>query len=173
MTFEEFAETNLRSLIGLATAMSGDAGLGEDLVQDVLLKAHRNWSKIERLGSPPAYVRRMLVNEFVSWRRKWARLVPTAEITLTDDAPDHASTHADRNALQGQLDRLPRQQRAALALRYFGGLSDGEIAEALRCEVTTVRAYISRALTTLRGRSDALLTTNDQNELLTRQGQQP
>ena len=167
MTFDEFAAAHLRSLIGLATAMSGDPALGEDLDQDVLLKAHRNWTKIEKLGSPPAYVRRMLVNEFVSWRRKWSRLVPTAEIQLTDDRPDHASTHADRAALQTQLDRLPRQQRAALALRYFAGLSDGEIAEALRCEVTTVRSYISRALATLRGRPGELLTTNHHTELLT------
>jgi len=48
------------------------------------------------------------------------------------------------------LGRLPRRQRAALVLRYYEGLSDGEIAEAMNCAVGTVRAHISRALATLR-----------------------
>jgi RNA polymerase sigma-70 factor (sigma-E family) len=160
MTFEEFARAQTGSLRGLATAMSGDRGLGEDLVQEVLLKAHRHWNKINKLSSPPTYVRRMLVNEFVSWRRKWSRIVPMADVQLVDDRPDHASVHADRQALQAQLDRLPRRQRAALALRYFGGHTDTEIAEALGCEVTTVRAYISRALSTLRRQPMALLTND-------------
>jgi RNA polymerase sigma-70 factor (sigma-E family) len=163
MTFEEFVRAQLGPLLGLATAMSGDPGLGEDLVQEVLLKAHRHWNKIDKLSSPPSYVRRMLVNEFVSWRRKWSRIVPTADVQLVDDRPDHASTHADHQALQTQLAGLPRRQRAALALRYFGGLSDTEIAEALGCEVTTVRAYISRGLAALRLQPESLLT----NDLLT------
>jgi RNA polymerase sigma-70 factor (sigma-E family) len=170
VTFEDFARAQIGPLLGLATAISGDRGLGEDLVQEVLLKAHRHWNKIDKLSSPAGYVRRMLVNEFVSWRRKWSRVVPTAEIHLTDDRPDYASTHADRQALQTQLDRLPRRQRAALALRYFAGLPDAEIAETLGCEVTTVRAYISRALSALRLQSGALLTNDLSSELLTDEG---
>ncbi len=93
-------------------------------------------------------------------------MFPTADIHLVDDRPDHASTHADRQALQGQLDRLPRRQRAALALRYFGELSDTEIAEVMGCEVTTVRAYISRALSALRLQPGALLTNDLSTDLL-------
>jgi RNA polymerase sigma-70 factor (sigma-E family) len=167
LRFDEFAANQIGPLLGLATAISGDPKLGEDLVQEVLLKAHRHWNKIDKLASPTSYVRRMLVNEFVSWRRKWARLVPTADIVLVDDAPDHASSHADRQALQSQLDRLPRRQRAALALRYFGGLSDAEISEALGCEISTVRAYISRALSTLRVQRAALLTNDLSTDLST------
>jgi RNA polymerase sigma-70 factor (sigma-E family) len=159
MTFEEFAGTQVRPLLGLMTAMCGDAGLAEDLVQDVLLKAHQRWAKISKLDLPERYVRKMLVNEFVSWRRKWARLVPTAEIDLFDDGPDLATTHADRSALQSRLEQLPRRQQAVLALRYFADLSDTEIAEALGCSVGAVRAYISRGLSTLRTDTE-LLTTN-------------
>ncbi len=160
MTFEEFVAAQLRPLLGMASAMSGDPGLAEDLVQEVLLKAHRHWRKIEKLDVPAGYVRRMLVNEFLSWRRKWARMVPTAETDLVDDAPDHATSHADRQALASELARLPRRQQAVLAMRYFGGLSDTEIADVLGCRVTTVRAYVSRALATLRARPAALVTTN-------------
>jgi RNA polymerase sigma-70 factor (sigma-E family) len=140
--------------------MSGDPGLAEDLVQEVLIKAHRRWSKIEKLDVPFSYVRRMVVNEYISWHRRWSRVVPTADIELIDDAPDEATTHADRDALDAQLARLPRRQRTVLALRYFGGLSDSEIADALGCGVSAVRSYASRALATLREQPSALLTTN-------------
>jgi len=160
MTFEEFAAAQVGPLLGMAAAMSGDPGLAEDLVQEVLLKAHRRWRRIERLDVPPAYVRRMLVNEFLSWRRKWARVVPTGEIELIDDMPDHATMHADRQALATALAGLGRQHQAALALRYYAGFSDAEIADALGCRVTTVRAYISRALALLRAQRADLLTTN-------------
>ena len=35
-------------------------------------------------------------------------------------------------------------------LRYYEGLTDHEIAEVMRCRASTVRAYASRALATLR-----------------------
>jgi RNA polymerase sigma-70 factor (sigma-E family) len=160
VTFEEFVAAQLRPLLGLMTAMSGDRGLAEDLVQDVLLKTHQRWAKIERLDRPEFYVRKMLVNEFLSWRRKWARVVPMSDVELFDDRPDDATTHADRGALQSRLLRLPRRQQAVLAMRYFGGLSDTEIATALGCGVGTVRGYVSRGLATLREDGLQLLTTD-------------
>ena len=131
-------------------ALSGDLGLAEDLVQDVMLKVHQRWDQVSRLDAPESYVRRMLVNEFLSWRRKWGRIVPRDDMVLPDGHPDHASAHADRVLLRSEIDRLPARQRAVLALRYYGGLSDAEIAEAMGCRVSTVRGFASRALATLR-----------------------
>jgi RNA polymerase sigma factor (sigma-70 family) len=56
----------------------------------------------------------------------------------------------ERDALIDQLAHLPRQQRAALVLRYYEGLSDAEIADVLGCAQSTVRSNASRALATLR-----------------------
>ncbi|WP_342341501.1 sigma-70 family RNA polymerase sigma factor [Micromonospora aurantiaca (nom. illeg.)] len=56
----------------------------------------------------------------------------------------------DRDQVRSWLSRLPRRQRAALVLRYYEDLPDGEIAEILGCAVGTVRSSISRALATLR-----------------------
>src|SRR5579875_929378 len=117
MGFEEFVRSQTRPLLGLGTAMSSDAALAEDLVQDVLLKVHGRWERIAALDDPPSYVRRMLVNEYLSWRRKWARVVPVASAEPRwelDDTPDPATTHADRAALTEQLRRLTRRQRTVL-----------------------------------------------------------
>ena len=93
----------------------------------------------------------MVVNEFLSWRRKWARIVPHAQVDLDQsDTPDHADRYADADESLAELSRLPKRQRAVLVLRYYGGLSDTEIAETLGCSPGTVRSYASRALASLR-----------------------
>ncbi len=150
MTFEQFAATRLDAVLRFAVVLTNDRGLAEDVVQDVLVRAHRRWGEIEALEHPEAYVRRMIVNEFYSWRRKWARVVPRPADELDRAAPDHADAVTDRRTLLDEVAKLPRKQRAVLALRYFEGLPDAEIASALGCAETTVRGYAFRALKTLR-----------------------
>jgi RNA polymerase sigma factor (sigma-70 family) len=48
------------------------------------------------------------------------------------------------------LRALPAQQRVVLVLRYWGGLSEREIATELNCSVGTVKSRASRAITALR-----------------------
>lgn len=151
MTFDEFTATRLPALLRYAAVLAGGRALAEDVVQEVLLRAHQRWSHIGGLDRPEHYVRRMITNEYLSWRRRWARVTPHAHVEpARDDSPDHPTTHADRDALVTELARLPRRQRAVLALRYYAGLTDAEIADELGCAPGTVRGYASRALATLR-----------------------
>ena len=148
-SFEQFTDSCLVPLLRLARAISGDRVLAEDLVQDVMLKAQRRWSHIATLDVPEAYVRRMLINEYLSWRRKFSRIQLVAEL---DDAAvaDTTNQHALRDELRHHLQELPRQQQVVLALRYYLGLADAEIAQTLGCTEGTVRGYASRGLATLR-----------------------
>jgi RNA polymerase sigma-70 factor (sigma-E family) len=150
MTFEQFAATRLDAVVRFATVLTNDRGLAEDVVQEVLLRAHRRWTQIEDLDQPEAYVRRMIVNEFYSWRRKWARILPRPAEELDTRVDDHATTVAERRTLLAEIAKLPRRQRAVLVLRYYEGLPDAEIATTLGCSETTVRGYAFRALKTLR-----------------------
>jgi RNA polymerase sigma-70 factor (sigma-E family) len=150
VTFEQYATTRLTALLGTARAICGDPALAEDLVQDVLIKVHAHWDGIEALAARDAYVRRMLVNELISWRRKWARMVPHAQPTRDLAGPDEASAHAERDELLAEIRRLPPRQRVVIGLRYFADQSDEQIAEALGCAQGTVRVHASRALAALR-----------------------
>jgi RNA polymerase sigma-70 factor (sigma-E family) len=153
VTFDEFAATRLDAVLRFAVVLTNDRGLAEDVVQEVLIRAHQRWAKIGALEHPEAYVRRMVVNEFLSWRRKWARYVPQADVEpmmgQTTQA-DHADAQAERATLLAEVAKLPRRQRAVLVLRYYEGLSDAQIADVLGCAETTVRGYAFRGLAALR-----------------------
>lgn len=151
MTFEEYARRQLPSLLRTSRAICGDRHLAEDLVQDVLIKLHSRWHDVSALDARDAYVRRMLVNEFLSWRRKWARLVPHADPADGSVANnDHVAALAERDALAREIATLPRRQRVVVTLRYLSDLSDADIASTLGCSESTVRVHAARALAALR-----------------------
>lgn len=151
MEFEEFVRRRMPELVRFTCAMCADRALAEDVVQEVLVRVNARWSHIALLEAPEMYVRRSLVNEYLSWRRKWARVMPRAVLSGRDlISPDHADAIADRAMLVNELAALPPRQRAVLVMRFYGGLPDIEIADILGCRTVTVRGYASRALASLR-----------------------
>jgi RNA polymerase sigma-70 factor (sigma-E family) len=152
MRFDEFAATRLSAVLRFAGVLTGDRALAEDIVQEVLVRAHKRWPQIGEMERPELYVRKMVLNEYLSWRRRSWRLIPggAGQDVDTRLVPDHALGHAERDALLTELGKLPRRQRAVLVLRYYEDLPDSEIASVLGCAPGTVRGYASRALAALR-----------------------
>jgi len=78
VTFDEYVDGRLGALLRHATAITCDPHLAQDVVQEVLVRAQARWDHIGQLSRPDAYVRRMVLNEFLSWRRRFSgRAVPT------------------------------------------------------------------------------------------------
>jgi RNA polymerase sigma-70 factor (sigma-E family) len=160
VTYEEFVTTRLPGLLRFAVMLTGDPDRAADLVQDSMVKVQLRWRRINAVDQPDRYVRRMITNTYIDQRRLawWKRVVLRPEPAEPPPVPDHADTTADRDLLWTLLTTLPRQQRAALVLRFYEGLTDAEIAEVIGCSVGTVRGYISRALATLRSELPAVLS---------------
>ena len=150
MTFDEFAATRLDAVLRFAVVLTNDRGLAEDVVQEVLIRAHQRWDQIGMMEHPEAYVRRMVVNEFLSWRRKWARYVPQADVEPATTQADHADAQAERATLLAEVAKLPRRQRAVLVLRYYEGLSLDEISARLGRTPAAVAGLLKRGLKQLR-----------------------
>lgn len=133
MQFEEFAAARLPAVLRFAGVLTGDRALAEDVVQEVLLRASQRWDHLQTLDRPEAYVRKMVVNEYLSWRRRNWRLLPAGSAHEVDDriAPDYAGQHAERDALLAEIDKLPRRQRAVFVLR--SGSPRRSRASASRC----------------------------------------
>lgn len=150
MEFVDYVAQRRTALLRFATVLSGQTWLAEDLVSDVLGRAFERWPRISGMAEPHAYVRRMVVNEYVSWHRRIARTTPRPEVEPHGEPRDDAADHAERDAMIRLLAQLPRRQRAAVVLRFYVGMSDADIAAHLGCREVTVRTQISRALATLR-----------------------
>jgi RNA polymerase sigma-70 factor (sigma-E family) len=152
MTFEEFAATRMPGLLRFAAVLAGDRATAEDLAQEVLIRAYARWDRIGCLDRPELYVRKMMLNEFLNWRRRSSRQIPVGDMASdpASIAPDHAAEYNDREALLAELGKLPRRQRAVLVLRYYEDRGDSEIADLLGCSPGTVRSHASRALAALR-----------------------
>lgn len=136
-------------LLRLAIVLCGSQSAAEDVLQDVLMRAYTQWPRITALESPFGYVRKMLVNEHLSWRRRTSRQFLQAEAD-PEALPDHAERIVARDDLLRQVHALPERQRTAVILRYFEDLDDAEIARLMDCEPVTVRSYVSRGLAGLR-----------------------
>ena len=100
MTYEEFADARLAAMLRYAVMLTGDPHTAQDLVQETMVRVQLNWRRVARADSPERYVRRMLTNQYVDWRRgSWlARVLLRPE---PDDRPaptDHAQATADRDA---------------------------------------------------------------------------
>ncbi|OXM63976.1 MULTISPECIES: SigE family RNA polymerase sigma factor [Amycolatopsis] len=152
--FDDFVAQRLDRLLRYATALTCDPHLAQDVVQETLLRVQHRWSRIAGLRAPESYVRKMITNEYLSWRRlKASRNVTAAHSTLDalgTPTADPAEHFAERDAMRARIAALPRKQRAAIVLRFYEDCTDAEIAEALGCSAGTVRSHISRALSTLR-----------------------
>jgi RNA polymerase sigma-70 factor (sigma-E family) len=153
VSFEEFVAAHGRSLVRLAVVLSGDRQVAEDLAQTVLADAYRHWKRVHAATDPEAYVRRMLVNAHLSWRRRrWTTERPTDLRQETGaTAPDPADAVAARDQMRTLLNRLAPRARTVLVLRYYADLDDAAIATAMGVSESSVRATASRALASLRG----------------------
>jgi len=70
---------------------------------------------------PDSYLHRMVVNEFLSWRRKWARIEPSGVIEVMGTDPDPAGDVTARMELLAALCKLPKP---AVRARVSGGQAE-------------------------------------------------
>ena len=152
--FEEFSREQLPGLVKFAAVLTGDRELAQDVVQDALVRAHQGWRQVAAADRPDLYLRKMVVNGYLGWRRRWYQrsVRPTADVTGFGGptAPDPAWRIADADQLAGPLAELSRAQRASIVLRFYEDRDDNEIAAVLGCAPGTVRSHISRGLSALR-----------------------
>lgn len=153
-TFEEYVRMRGERLLRFAYVVCGDWYLAEDVVQEVLARVCRKWSRFANIERPDAYLRTAVVRQFLSWRRRPV----SREVSLTgvpelaSGGHDVATQHALRDEVWRLLATLPRSQRVVLVLRYYEDLADDQIAEVVGCRPTTVRVHAHRGVATLRER---------------------
>ncbi|MGD9959420.1 SigE family RNA polymerase sigma factor [Nocardioides sp.] len=150
LTFEEYAASSWPALYRYGYLLAGNHADAEDLAQQTLLKAHRSWSRVSGSDSPAAYVRRMLINTYLSERRPQARRLEVLTDAPPEPVHDKVAGPEDRMVLWPHVKSLPPRQRAVIVLRYYEDLSELEIADALGCSRGNVKSTAHHALRALR-----------------------
>lgn len=147
-----------------ALRVLADQQLAEDATQEIFV---RIWQR------PDAFVaargrfmswlmsvtRNRAVDEIRARGRRLRREAPGVDLTRDSDLPVDraendplyaAQAQEDQHRVRGALDDLPREQRLALELAYFGGLTQQEIAFQLHEPLGTIKTRIRLGMQKLR-----------------------
>ncbi len=157
MEFEEYVAARGRALEQYAFVLTGDRHRAQDLTQIALAKAFRRWRRVTRAEHPDAYVRRIVTNSYLDWRRRLGSTEEPVDV-IPEQTESSSADPADRIVLRDELQRalitLTPHQRAVLVLQHYEGHDDAAIAAILDCGEGTVRAHASRGAQRLRAALD-------------------
>ena len=150
-----FYTRHARAVFSLALAMLGEHTRATDLTQDVFLLVWRSAGTYQPTGSARAWLLRLARNRAIDELRRDRRRLAHESVLPKQalhalPAPVALADAAERQAVRDALAALPAEQRDALFLAFFQGLSHQEIATCLRTPLGTIKARIRRALQTLR-----------------------
>ena len=163
--FTAYVSTGLAPLQRVALLLCQDRQRADDLVQAAITKLYVHWGRARAADHLDAYVRAIVVREFLAERRSgWVR-----RVTLSAEPRDVRRTGAAVEPevvldMRAALARLPRRQRATLVLRFYCDLTVEQAAELLGCSSGTVKSQTSKGLDALRRAPEvgAFMTGGDQ-----------
>jgi len=149
--FDGWVTARAPALLRFAYLLTGSREAAEDALKAALSKTYERWSRVSVMHDRDAYVRRLIINDRISWWRKLARQkLPVDNAWGEAVSPDGAGLSLPgAGAVWRLCQSLPTKQRAAVVLRFYEGLSYPEIADLLRCPEPVVRSHVHRALTGL------------------------
>ena len=154
--FEVLAVAAGDRLFKIARLILRDVQLAEDSVQEALVKA---WRELPSLRDPErfdAWLNRLLVNACADQgRRHRSRSAEVRMLRLEPSQPDSSQATADRDQLERGFRRLKPDQRVAIVLHFYLGLTAQEIAETLGVPSGTVKSRLHYATEILRATLDA------------------
>lgn len=135
-------------MVRLAALLVDDPSTAEDVVQEAFTGLHRHWAELRDEAAAVGYLRTAVVNgsRSVLRRRRTARDYVPPHQANARSAESMAMLSAEHQAVVDALGNLPPRQREVLVLRYYGGLSESEIAEATGITRGTVKSTASRAM---------------------------
>jgi RNA polymerase sigma-70 factor (ECF subfamily) len=146
-----FCRSEYAKLVGFLDLYCGDLGVAEELAQESLARAWKNWRRIDAYDDPSAWVRRVAINLANSYfRRKRAERRANERFSHESPETEPPRDQAAAIVLREELGRLPQRIRAPLVLRYYAGLSFKEIGMLVDKPEATVRSLVHRGVQQLR-----------------------
>ena len=143
MGFRENVQAAIPALRRYARALTRNADIADDLVQDTLVRALRS-EHLFHGGEVRSWLYTILTNLNRNRLRSLARR-PALSSIEDNDAPDMAGPEAGGRDIERALATLVDDQRTALLLVVLEGLSYREVAEVQGVPIGTVMSRLARA----------------------------
>ena len=128
--------------------MCRQSALGDDLAQQVFLKAWRSLGGLRSAVAFDGWLKKIMVNVWLEEVRR-GKLITLGDVELADLVVHHDGTSA-RMDLDAALSTLPLDMRMCVVLAYNEGHAHPEIAELTGLPLGTVKSHISRGAARLR-----------------------
>jgi RNA polymerase sigma-70 factor (sigma-E family) len=148
----ELYSLHYTALVRLATLLLRDTPTAEEVVQDAFVAMHDGWQRLRDAENALAYLRQAVVNRSRSVRHHRAVVDRNMQKAPPDmpRAEHGAFILLERSAVLAALRGLPGRQREAIVLRYYGDLSEAEIAAVMDISRGAVKSHTARAMASLR-----------------------
>lgn len=140
--FGDFYRLELDAQVRRAVLLLGSNDIANDVVHDAFIAVYCRW---DTLDQPGPYLHTAVLNGCRGIHRQRSR-----QRRLLPRFVDRATPASVDEHLDDLLAGLPFNQRAAVVLRFYGGLTTEEIARELGCAAGSVGPWINRALASMR-----------------------
>ena len=152
--FEDFFGSENARLFSALCLVTADRHESEEIMQDAFLRLWERWERVRGLDDPTAYLFRTAMNVFRNrYRRAALGVRKTLSLTPSEDA---FATVEDRDAVVRALRDLTPDQRAAVVLTGYVGLSSEEAGTMLGMRASAVRTLATRARASIREKAGEL-----------------
>jgi RNA polymerase sigma-70 factor (ECF subfamily) len=165
--FAEFYDRYSTLLFSISSKILNDAAEAEDVLQETFMQI---WEKAERfnpnLGQPVGWAVTLVRNRAIDRiRASQRRNLLTKEAGIEFDIASKSSETANETVsgqekaklIHSAIVDLPAEQRHAIELAFFSGLTQNEISEKLQEPLGTIKARIRRGLLKLRDQLEGVL----------------
>ncbi len=151
----ELYDRSGRVAYSLAVRVVRDPTLAQDVVQEAFLALWRNAASFDPArGKAQTWmltlVHRRAVDLVRREDRRRADPLDDAPVATGEATDEEAWVRDRRRVVQGALGKLPADQREALELAYYGGLTQSELADRLGVPLGTIKSRMFAGLTRLR-----------------------
>jgi RNA polymerase sigma-70 factor (ECF subfamily) len=160
VAFAEFYDLYSSLLFSIAVKILNDPKEAEDVLQDVFVQI---WEKARsfdpRQGKPTSWAVTLVRNKSIDRIRASQRRSRLLENATADALPTQANLSTANESVWGRekaqmiqtaVGGLPAEQRQAIELAFFSGLTQNEISDQLHEPLGTIKARIRRGLFKLR-----------------------
>ena len=165
--FAEFYDRHVTRLYSVAQKILNDPTEAQDVVQDAFLQIWEKAANFDpNLGQPSYWVVTLVRNKAIDRIRASVRRAKLADDAGAESALVTGSAESAHESLHGQekaglirsaLVDLPADQRHAIELAFFSGLTQHEISAQLSQPLGTIKARIRRGLLKLRDQLEGVL----------------